>query len=63
MATLNSEVTVMTVSPRALQVTTADLENWLVTIPTRPEDVVFRGTATPQFLQPGIIHCFGKRPA
>jgi hypothetical protein len=54
METLNSDVTVMTVSPRALQVTTADLEKWIVSIPTGPEDVVFRGTATTQFLQPGM---------
>ncbi len=53
-ATLHDEVTVMRVLPRALQVMTADQQQWLVSVPTRAEDVVFQGGATLQFLQPGM---------
>lgn len=55
MQQLNADVTVASVSPRALQVVTQEGQQWLVTLPTRPEGIVFRGTATTQFLQPGMF--------
>jgi hypothetical protein len=50
--TLQGEVTVKGVRPGVMQVTTAEGQDWLVTIPTQIENVIFRGSATPQFLQP-----------
>jgi len=49
---LQGEATVKGVRPGLMQVTTAEGQDWLVTIPTRLENVIFRGSATPQFLQP-----------
>lgn len=52
--TLNANATVMTVSPRALEVSTDVGQKWIVSIPARPEEVVFRGSASLEFLQPGM---------
>ena len=49
---LSGEATVKGVRAGVLQVTTVDGTDWLVSIPAQPENVVFRASASPQFLQP-----------
>lgn len=49
---LQGEATVKGVRPGVMQVSMADGQDWLVTIPEQIENVIFRGSATPQFLQP-----------
>ena len=49
---LSGEATVKGVRPGMLQVTIEDGTDWLVSIPAQPENVVFRATASPKFLQP-----------
>ncbi|MHB0958430.1 MAG: hypothetical protein ACYC0X_17260 [Pirellulaceae bacterium] len=49
---LSGEGTVKSVRLGVLQVTIEDGTDWLVSIPTQLENVVFRATADPQFLQP-----------
>jgi hypothetical protein len=42
-------------APRVLQVESDKGERWLVAVEARPQEVSFQGSATPDFLRPGML--------
>lgn len=53
--TLHTTATVKTVAPRVLQVVATDGKEWLVSVPTEYDNIVFQATATPDWLRPGMV--------
>jgi hypothetical protein len=54
-ARLNTTATIKGTARNVLQVVTESGETWLISVPRRPEQVLYQGTASPEWLRPGMI--------